>query len=1111
MPDEELVLKLRADTKDYEDSFRRVQKSTEQVNKKLTDVAQTSSRQVQQAFQGQLRLTDRLRTASTSLSGAVNKLQQHQVALRVATLASAAAYGVAIKSAADFEKRMTNVATLVDTAKVNINAMAKETLTLIPKTAQSASQLADGLFLVVSAGIAAKDSVQVMTQAARLATAGFSDTATTVDALTTVLNAYALAGSEAGRVSDALFKAQEVGKTTISEMAATIGAAVPVAAALNVSFEDLFAAVATLTQGGLATTEAVTAVRSALISTLKETDEAGKAAEKLGISWNAAAIKTMGFVGVLEQLRGRTDVAESDIMDLVGRVEGMNAILALTGQQYEGFMENLEKVRGSIGATDVAFKKQSETFKVQADILKNQLNAAFITLGEEILPSVTTALENANTGLSSFIAKWNELPDSVRDLATGAGGIAVGVLGAATATGIAAKIITSLGGSGAAIAGGAAAAALVAGVSGVRAGQTIVGAATGETSRNRQLEAMTLEERAMNQVRTRIIAISNALTDMSELAEVDTARAAVRRKLVYNELRELGLSSVKEATEEFARLEQILARMQGTWIGENLLELDAFLKQLGAARSPGEIAEHRKAALGLGSLPSLTRTETPSTVLRVVPALRPEAGGPIGRTVRIAGLSEEAESFEQMRTRMFAEAVARSERAVRIQAATPLRGHEAGGPIGSVVRIAGLDDEIRRTTEELRAEALAIANARHERALHIKEMEQENAARRNLGELFSFSTPGLNALSEDFKLVTRRIQANDMETRRWHKTWQDVDETIKENTNSLERATGWWQKWGNTAITTVREVAAIVGVKLGETGAAITDFLSKLSLRDIPGAVSSGARFAMSFFEDAAADASQWANSVGNALAQSISDSIAKGFSSLEARHAIEDFMRNMVRQRLIAQITDQLVQPALKNLGKYIDVQLGEGSRKTPADILADPEFLRLLSEVTTAGERAFDLAGGALRHLDQILNIRPASQEEINAVRARLKGREDIVQPTVLSRGLLTPGGTTGAIASTPPTRPGGLAVSEITGPTRDLLIAAVNRMNMEGVNNRLDSIREVLVDIRDGIGGLIPLEEIPIGDPNENAHRSPGLNAAEWLEAERQQGMRLAGEVA
>ena len=119
------------------------------------------------------------------------------------------------------------------------------------------------LYQIISAG--AKDSteaIETLTASNKLATAGITDVATAADGLTNVMNAYSLAANQASDVSDTLFIAVKAGKTTVDELSGAIGNVAPLASSAGVSFQEVAAALATITSQGIDTRRATTGLRA---------------------------------------------------------------------------------------------------------------------------------------------------------------------------------------------------------------------------------------------------------------------------------------------------------------------------------------------------------------------------------------------------------------------------------------------------------------------------------------------------------------------------------------------------------------------------------------------------------------------------------------------------------------------------------------------------------------------------------------------------------------------------------------------------------------------------------------------------------------------------------
>jgi TP901 family phage tail tape measure protein len=325
--------------------------------------------------------------------------------------------GFALKSvtseASEFQAVFAEVRTLFDESKVATDEI-REALLELPPILGSAKELTKALYQAISAGAEPAAAIKLVETAARLARAGLTSTFAAVDILTTAINAYGLESEEAARLSDILFKTVELGKTTVDALAGSLGVVIPFAAQLGISFEDLTAAVATLTKGGLDTRIAVTALRGTFVAFIKQAD----VFRDLGIDI-FKVIGEGGLVGAFKALKKATAGNIEAIKELIPDQRALTAVLALTGVQFEEFVRIQKLVSDSAGATETAFQKEAETFKLQSEALGNAVGRLKIQLGDVLLPALTSIV----MGLTQFVLRLKDAKNEVAkflESATGA-------------------------------------------------------------------------------------------------------------------------------------------------------------------------------------------------------------------------------------------------------------------------------------------------------------------------------------------------------------------------------------------------------------------------------------------------------------------------------------------------------------------------------------------------------------------------------------------------------------------------------------------------------------------------------------------------------------------
>lgn len=300
-----------------------------------------------------------------------------------------AAIGVSIAAAGEFQAGLAEVGTLSAEAAMLTDEYGAGLKRLAAESGQTHADLTRGLYNTVSAGVAAGDALGFLDQSTKLATAGVTDVNTAVDILTTATNAWSATNLEAGRANDIIFATVQRGKTTVEEFGRSLFQAAPLAAKLNVGLDEVGATVATLTAQGVPTAQAMTQLRGAMQGLTRPTTELTELFNRAGYASGQAAIEALGFGGAADILANAVDGDIGQLTKLVGSIEGVQAILGITGDQQAAFSANLEATRESSGVAERAYNRMANTFEFQRRRLEQGFNNIKITIGEAFLPVVS--------------------------------------------------------------------------------------------------------------------------------------------------------------------------------------------------------------------------------------------------------------------------------------------------------------------------------------------------------------------------------------------------------------------------------------------------------------------------------------------------------------------------------------------------------------------------------------------------------------------------------------------------------------------------------------------------------------------------------------------------
>ena len=350
-------------------------------------------------------LAAQLEVAQAQVQGFTAKaggfIKKHKAAFAAAGAAiGAVAFKTAkdcINAASEFEKGLSNVKTLLDkTAQHWMPAYKKGIEDLSVAFGESTETLTKGLYDIISAATDPAKALDVLEVSAKAAIAGLSSTGVAADAVTTVLNAYGLSADHASEVSDKLFVVVNRGKVTFEELASNIGKVAGLAAQADLSFDELGAAIATLTRAGLRIEEAGTAIRGILNIFLKGGPEAAEIARTFGIELSTSTLKGDGLVKVLYKLK---DASMEQLATLSPNIRGLVGLAGGLGD-LEGITKDLNMIQNSLNATEDAFAMHLDDASLASAQLHQTLGLLKVRIGEELLPYVKEFTKWLQEGLA---------------------------------------------------------------------------------------------------------------------------------------------------------------------------------------------------------------------------------------------------------------------------------------------------------------------------------------------------------------------------------------------------------------------------------------------------------------------------------------------------------------------------------------------------------------------------------------------------------------------------------------------------------------------------------------------------------------------------------------
>lgn len=318
----------------------------------------------------------------------------------------------AIKTGANFESSMSNVAAISGATGDELKSLTDKAKEMGAKTKFSASESADAFSYMAMAGWKTADMLDGIEGIMNLAAASGEDLATTSDIVTDALTAFGLSASDSTHFADVLAKASSNANTNVGMMGETFKYVAPVAGALGFSAEDCATAIGLMANSGIKASQAGTSLRSIFTRMAKPTKEVQGAMDALGISLTKSDGSMKSLNEIMVDLRkgfsGLTQDQKAQMAAALGGQEAMSGLLAIVNASDDDFNKLSDSIANCDGAAADMAETMNDNLSGQITILKSGLEGLAISLYEEMQTPLKDIVKEAQTMVQGLQEAFND-------------------------------------------------------------------------------------------------------------------------------------------------------------------------------------------------------------------------------------------------------------------------------------------------------------------------------------------------------------------------------------------------------------------------------------------------------------------------------------------------------------------------------------------------------------------------------------------------------------------------------------------------------------------------------------------------------------------------------
>jgi TP901 family phage tail tape measure protein len=302
-------------------------------------------------------------------------------------------FASSVGEAADFEKALDLVASKASFTADEMDALRQAALEAGSTTAYNASQAAEGLKILVSAGLSANEAIATLSPTLNVAAIEGLELADAASILTNTAGQMGIAMTDSARIANVLARGAQLSNTSVADLGEALKAAGGMAAASGMSLEETVAVLDAFATKGLKGSEAGTALRN-ILGMLSQPAHASRVElAKLGDA-------SGDLMQMVQTLSENSDTSAAAITAF-----GAEVTAALLGLQADG-LPAIDAFKSQLESVDDTARKSAQTttenFQGYVTAMSSAWSGLKITLGTPILEPLSKAVQSLTGKISEL-------------------------------------------------------------------------------------------------------------------------------------------------------------------------------------------------------------------------------------------------------------------------------------------------------------------------------------------------------------------------------------------------------------------------------------------------------------------------------------------------------------------------------------------------------------------------------------------------------------------------------------------------------------------------------------------------------------------------------------
>lgn len=372
--------------------------------------------------------------------------------LSAAVTAPIVAFGKEVyQVGSEFQAQMSRVQSISEATDTELKELTQTAKDLGASSSFSASQAAEGMEFLASAGFKVEEIIAAMPGMLNLAASSGEDLATSADIAASVLRGFGMEAEDAAHVADVLAKNAAATNAAVYDTGEAMKYVAPLANTMGLSFEEVAASIGLMSNAGIKGSQAGTTLRGALSRLAKPTEVMQVTMDELGLSFYDSEGKMKSLTEMITMLQtnmsGLTEEQQQNALVTLFGQEALSGMMVLLEAGPEALAELTEAYEECDGAAEDMAATMLNNLKGAVEAFGGAVETAQINLYDRFEPAMTSTVQTATELVNSF----NLLDDATKDvvykvagLAAATGPALIGLGGVVSAVGKLVPLMISL-------------------------------------------------------------------------------------------------------------------------------------------------------------------------------------------------------------------------------------------------------------------------------------------------------------------------------------------------------------------------------------------------------------------------------------------------------------------------------------------------------------------------------------------------------------------------------------------------------------------------------------------------------------------------------------------